>query len=676
VSDLLKLAQLRRVDSSYRDHWGEVRHVSPDTLVAVLRALGEPLSNEQEAAECLRAAQAGEPKAPAVVVAWDGELALEGVAGPGALGIEGEAAFDDGLLVSAHDRSLRSVRALPYGVHTLRLDRHRQSTVTVISAPRRTRPLEGGWGLFAPTYALRDDRATTTGDFTCLGGLCELAGRLGASHVSTLPLLAGFSKVDDPSAFAGPYSPLSRLWWNEAYLDPRRVPELAGLSSGELEPSPHYADVARAGARLRPLLDVGLQALRRAGDERLSEYEAFCDQTPGLHLYGLFRAAVETAGLPPERWPATFACDVIRAGREVPADAVAAHMYAQWLCDEQLTAVRRTAEASGCGLMLDLPIGCRPDGFDPWAYRESFAVVADGYGVSVGAPPDRFFQAGQNWGFRPLSPEGDRQSGYPVLRGCLAQLMRHCSALRIDHVMGFQRLWWIPSGAPASQGAYVHYQFEEILALTCLEAWRRNVAIAGEDLGTVDPQVRLKLQEHRIAGMHVGVFDIAARPEEPLQPRPGSMAFVDTHDTATLAGWLRASDIEVRSRLGFLDDSHASAERNKRQVVKRQLIARLVGANLLDPASTDDPTKVHAAVLDELGRSAAGLVSVNVEDLWGEADPQNIPGTDSGHANFSRRLAFTLAEIEDSPDMTDPLRHLDHVRRQAATRTTTGSTSP
>ncbi|MGH9172679.1 MAG: 4-alpha-glucanotransferase [Acidimicrobiales bacterium] len=673
-ADLARLAAARGVDTSYRDRLGRTRQASADTIVAILRAMGEPLSEARDASACLRAEPAA-PPVPPVAVAWDGRLGIEWVEVGGA----------------SKSSEASGGQALAFGLHTLALAPARRSgrrsaeptPVLVISAPRRTRALPGGWALFAPTYALRDERATLTGDFTCLQALCGMAGRLGASHVSTLPLLAGYSAADSPGTPAGPYSPVSRMWWNEGYLDVSRVPELAGLDPGAATAAfqsgpPASADVAAAAAALRPLLDVGVDRLRRSGGRRLRELETFCAAKDGLRLYGLFRAAVETGGAQPWRWGATLAAGSIRAGRDVPEAAVQAHMYAQWLCEQQLAAVRSQGVASGCGLMLDLPIGCLPDGFDPWAYGSSFVPAgASGQGeVSVGAPPDRFFHAGQDWGFRPLSPHGERCGGYPVLRACLSQLMSHCDALRIDHVMGLQRLWWIPWGAAAADGAYVHYPFEEMLALTCLYAWQHNVAVAGEDLGTVDAEVRSKLGDHGIAGMHVGVFDLSTRPGVRLAPRPSSVACVDTHDTATFAGWFGGGDIEDRCHLGFLTAAAADGERTRRLEARQLAVSRFVASGLLETADAADPVAVHAAVLEELGASEAGLVSVNIEDLWGETDPQNMPGTTTEHANFSRRLGYTLADIEGSAATGDPLRRLDKARRRAKRAPMTGTVPP
>lgn len=707
TSALDRLAVARGVARQYRDGFGETRTVSPDTLVAVLGALGEDMESAADAEDCLRRlepAPSGSressrssgssgppvPRMPPVLVAWDGRLAvdLSDPADRAEVELEGGAKV---LPLEVRDTGDGPVatpsRALPFGVHRLRFlaaGAAAPVSAIVISAPRRTRPLaDGAWGLFAPTYALRDGRPTLTGDLTCLEGLCKVAGGFGASYVATLPLLANYSTYDTAGAVSSPYSPISRMWWDEAYLDPARVPELVGLpelaglaglgglaglvGSGLAEGGSSrvhlavQADVAAAAGHLRPLLDAGVERLQAGGGHRLDAFKRFQEERPEVELYGLFRAAAEVAGTKRREWPNTFAPGRMAAGRDVPATAVAAHIYAQFVTDEQVGAVAAAAARSGCGLMLDLPVGCRSDGFDPWAYPGSFASAP----AAVGAPPDRFFKGGQNWGFLPLDPEGDRRAGYPVVRSALRHLMNHSDALRIDHVMGLQRLWWIPPGAEATEGAYVYYAFDEMLALTCLEAWRCRVSVVGEDLGTVDPDVRMRLSEHGIAGMHVAVFDLVSRPGAPLEPRPGSVAFVDTHDTATFAGWFDETDIDDRSALGWLDAAAADAERAMRRKARLSCVKRLVADGLLEHESTDDPTAVHAAVLEELGRSRAGLVSVNIEDLVGEHDPQNIPGTTDQHVNFRRRLTRSITALAADRLTFGTLQRLDHARRTA-----------
>ncbi len=321
---------------------------------------------------------------------------------------------------------------------------------------------------------------------------------------------------------------------------------------------------------------------------------------------------------------------------------------------------------SGAGIMLDLPVGCRADGFDPWAYPESFTD-----GVTIGAPPDMFFRSGQNWGSRPLDPEGERRSGYAVTDGALRHLLRHAAALRLDHAMGLARLWWIPDGMTAAEGAYVRYRSEELIALCCLEAWRHDASLVGEDLGTVERSFTDSLGDHGIAGMHVAVFDLEAvdaDPMEPLSPRPGSVALVDTHDTATFAGWFTGHDIDERTRLGLAEAGSAGTERRRRDASKRVLVDRLVASDLLAESDVHDARAVHEGLALELAESDAGVVILNLADCLGELEPQNIPGTTREHANFSRVLPESLDEIERDARVLETFRKMSETRPRAVAR--------
>ena len=675
----------------YTDAFGTERRVSDETLLGVLRARGDDLSRPGDASATLTRLEAAGETAPPVVVAWEGLLGPVRTP-PGtsevrlALEAGGEAAAE---LRSDDGRSPGSVSCrstLPFGLHRLRMlarrgaGRQQPAETLVIAAPFRSPALEArSWGVFAPTYALRDERHLPAGDLSCLGRAARLTGRLGGSYLATLPLLADYSSHDVPGWRVSPYSPLSRMWWNEAFVDPALVPELEGadgIGGGSRESAAAGrtgADVGAAGARLRPLLDLGASRLMSGDGERRRRLERFSAERPDVVRYGRFRAAAETAGPDPAKWPPAWAAGRLTAG-DVPAEAVRAHIYAQWVTDEQIGAVAAESERAGCRLLLDLPIGCRPGGYDPWAYPGSFAGGAgsptgDGPAATVGAPPDMFFPTGQDWGFRPLDPDGERRAGYPVVRSCLAHLLAHAGALRVDHVMGLSRLWWIPAGAPPSGGAYVRYPAEELLALSCLEAYRHGAALLGEDLGTVEPGLRRLLAAHGIAGMDVAVFDLDARPGRPLRPPAGTVAFVDTHDTATFAGWLDATDLDDRRRAGLLDEADAVAAVARRVTSRGRLIRRLHRTGRLpDPpgrgAPGPDAVEVLGAVLDELGDSEAAVVVANLEDLWAEHDPQNVPGTVDEHANFSRRMSRTLGELESNPQLLVPLERLDAARRR------------
>jgi 4-alpha-glucanotransferase len=543
---------------------------------------------------------------PVVHVAWDGVL-LPAAAGPVDL--------EDGGRAGAGE-------ALPPGFHRLAA-----TGETVVSAPRRVAPFPpASWGVFAPTYALRDRRRLPHGDLTALGALGRLTAELGGSYVATLPLLAKpVPRPGDPPA--SPYSPVSRMWWDEGFLDLQRLPEVAAEAVG-VPPgaTAHHASAERllmAGAA-RVALDRGPRGQR---------FRSFLERRPDVRAWGVYRAG----------------------GRAGGADR---HVYAQWATDEQLGQVAARMGEAGCLLLLDLPVGCRPDGYDPRAFPASFAT-----GASIGAPPDRFFLRGQDWGLAPLHPEGERSAGYPVLRAALAHALRHAGALRIDHVMGLQRLWWIPAGAPPAEGAYVSYPAEELLSVACLEACRAGVPLVGEDLGTVAPALRRLLAAHGIGGTDVAIFSMEDDPARPLSPRRGSMATVDTHDTATLAGWLAADDVAIRLRLGLLDEAGAVAAAERRADEVATLRRRLRADRRL--AARAPAEEVAGALLEELGASDAGLVVATLEDLWGEREPQNVPGTVDEHANFSRPLARSLEEVSEDLHVRSVLRRLDQARRGA-----------
>ncbi len=677
---LERLAAARGVAVAYEDAFDTRRRVSPETLVAVLRALGEPIEHPSDAGECL-ARHGREPESlPPVVVAWDGQLPAAfsrrltgGAGGASSATATGARVHVRALKLTLEDGSDASEllgdviaggagaarRTVPYGVHRLVLE---DTSVLVISSPQRARPLEPhSWGVFAPTYALWDYQRAGSGDLSCLARLGAFAGSLGASYLATLPLLADYATADSPGAVASPYSPLSRMWWNEAYLDLARVEgvDLSSLpsSSQAADGLPGHADIAAAATAVR----VGLASLftrAHPGHGPLrAGYERFLRERPDVTRYGVYRAAARRAGIDRSSWPSRWRAGDIRIGDDVDPADVELHVCAQWLTDSQVEAAAATTRAAGCSLMLDLPVGCQPDGYDPWAFPSSFAGGSAGESTSVGAPPDFFFSGGQDWGFRPLDPEGERRAGYPVVRSCLRHLLRHAGALRVDHVLGFQRLWWIPPGASAVDGTYVSYPTDELLALTCLEAWRHDASLIGEDLGTVDPAVRHLMSEHGVAGMSVAVFDLGASPPL-LTPPKGSCAFVDTHDTATFAGWLEGDDIATRLRLGLIDGGAARSERSGRATATRTLARRL--------GAMADCRALHAGVLEELGTSEAGVVIATLEDLWCERDPQNIPGTVGEHVNFARRLAHPLGAIETDTDVIEPLLRLDAARIRAA----------
>lgn len=675
------LAEGRGVATSYTDAFGVRRQVSDETLLAVVQALGLPLESATDAGRLLAAEPLASEEAlylPPVLVAWDGELPPLRLGPPEALrAITIALALEDGseageslrLAVEEAAVVVRAAAPIPFGRHELAVGRpgrapgspsgspsrleEEPDEIAVISAPRRAPALTGpSCGAYLPTYALRGADGEG-GHLGLLASAGEGLARRGASYLATLPLLADLAAEGD---FPGPYSPLTRLFWNEGFLDPSALPELASVLDGTT-----FGRGASERARaLRPHLPAALARLRDNGGARLAAFEAYLEARPEVLDYARYRAACEARGGDRRGWPARWRRGLIE-DREVDPAAIEAHSYAQFAIESQLDETTGRLEASGSRLMLDLPLGSRGDGYDPWAFPEAFAP-----GVRIGAPPDRFFTGGQDWGFPPLSPPAERAGGYAVTTACLQNMLAHAKALRIDHVLGLSRLWWIPAEMGPTEGTYVSYPTEELLALHSLEAWRAGAVLVGENLGTVEPGFTALLAEHNIAGMKVAVFDLEspdAHPMEPLAPPAGTVALVDTHDTATFAAWYRAHDIAERKARGLLDAAEAEAEQVRRERAARILSDRLVASGLLAANEAADPVAVHRGLLGELGRSEAELVLVNPEDCWGELEGQNVPGT-VGRENFSRPFSRAVAEMDADAALTSAFFALSQAREE------------
>jgi 4-alpha-glucanotransferase len=307
--------------------------------------------------------------------------------------------------------------------------------------------------------------------------------------------------------------------------------------------------------------------------------------------------------------------------------------------DEQLEAHARDARATRQLLGLDLARGPHPDGYDVWRGRPTFAVTAN-----AGAPPDTFFVGGQDWGFPPQIPRAAQEHGHDYFRRAIAHHLRHATLLRIDHVMGLRRLYWVPHGAAPTEGTYVEYPAEELFAIVALESHRAEAVVIGEDLGTVPPSVRAAMRRHGLVGSWVaqGALDDVTRRGDFDRPRRRTVASLNTHDMPTFAGYLAGQDIDDRVDLGQIDEVTAAAQRAER--------ARTIEATraLLDVDGSDDHDLLDALV-DDMGRSDASIVLVNLEDLWLEPRPHNVPGTSSERPNWRRRAAHPLDGIDDLP---------------------------
>jgi 4-alpha-glucanotransferase len=708
------LCRLYGVERSYHSALtGAVVRPSDESVLAVLAALGAPISGAGELRSALRerrlqlARRVLEP----VAVAWDGAATTvtlrlpAAVAGAGADGgprVAVEVALEDGTRrelparlatprtgglerVENESFALRRLRLpadLPSGYHRLEVEvaggRH---AAHLICAPTRPAPAVSSpadasgarvWGAFLPLYALHSGRSWGAGDLTDLAALRQwLAGR-GAQLVATLPLLAAF--LDEPCQ-PSPYMPASRRFWNEFYLDPTALPEFEGCAPARaLVASPEMqrelealrggrlVDWKRAAAARRRVLALLAEECFARGGEPRAALEAHVAAHPLLERYARFRAAAERLRQPWMRWPAAQRDGTLPAVAGDEA-AIRYHLYAQWRTGQ---ALQRLAADGGPGLYLDLPLGTHSDGFDTWSEQAAFAA-----GVSGGAPPDAFFTQGQDWGFPPLHPERVREQGHRYFAECVRHQMAVARALRIDHVMGLHRLYWVPHGAPPTDGTYVGMPVDELYAVLSLESARSGALVVGEDLGTVPPGVRPAMGKHGLLRTHVIECELspaegAALPD--VQDR--SLATLNTHDLPTVTAFLRGADISDRVELGLLDTKALAAERRRRERQVDALVEALRRGGWLErPRSRSGVAPRPAAdellqaLLAWLGAGPARLAIVNLEDLWAEPLPQNTPGTTTERDNWKRRARLALEDLMADEQVLEGLSALAAGRR-------------
>ena len=619
-----------------------------------------------------------------------GETVQEEQAGPGLRAVESKL-----LEGRRHVRiEIPGPKPLPPGYYDLTVRTENLAggpvgTTRLIVAPRRCYippELESGrrlWGWAIQLYALSSSRNWGCGDFTDLRELVERMGnQSGVGIIGLNPLHAIRNSTPYHSS---PYAPLNRLALNELYIDVERLSEF--YASGEAQKLYNTSDFQAQLKALRESRQVDYEAVAAAKRTMLDwAYrqflrDAYTGEEPNLEpktaRAKLFDRFIRTEGEPLELY-ATFLCleeerRLIQSKTTMwqewpthflaPSPAVREYakrhrkrirffQYIQWIAAEQLAEVQRTAEQAGMpiGLYNDVALGAERNGAEAWMYQSVLALDAD-----CGAPPDDFSTEGQNWGLPPVNPIALRENRYELLIQLLRRNLRFGGAIRLDHVMAMFRLFWIPKGLAPSHGTYVHYPFEEWLAIVALESMRAKTLVIGEDLGTVPDWVREHLAKVRVLSYRVLYFERRTKGEwkAPNEYPEQALAVVSTHDLPTLAGFWSGEDIRVRSGLGFFQDEAARRQASdERERDKARMLAALKAEGLLPSGMVDDPAKVPSmtpelcqAVHTFLARTPSWVVLANLEDGLLEVSQTNMPGTVEAYSNWTRKYGVRIDEL-------------------------------
>jgi len=691
------------VETDYWDIWGGQHHASTELETAILRSLGVDMESRHsldQAIERRSQRQWRSPLAPTIILTagLPHEIPVSLPPSETASTAHIRIRLEDGSEIEK-DVALEPGPAghrvllpedLPLGYHELTLSIGAQSfgPARLIVCPNRA--FEPAWlakgqaaGLAISLYGLRSERNWGCGDTTDLKALTDwLAERTGTSFIALNPLHAIANRAPYNTS---PYLPNSVFYRNPIYLDVEAIPdfatcerargllasprvqkEIAGLREAELV---EYERVYTLKLRFLNLLFQSFLNEWRANTPRAAELRAYMEREGDL----LDRFAIYSAldrlihkqchdvwnwkGWPEEhRDPESAA---VRQFARKHWRSVLFHKYVQWQLDLQLAAAHQHALQRGLsiGLYHDLALATDHLGSDLWAHPDFFVP-----GCRVGAPPDGFSPKGQDWGFPPPNSDRHFDDGYRLFAESIRKNCRHGGALRIDHVMRFFRLYWIPYGMEATEGTYVRDRFENLLSVLALESVRNRVIVIGEDLGTVPDEARQVLQRFGILSYRLLYFEQANdRFRAPAEYPRDALVSATTHDLPTLAGFWTGQDIEIRREAGLLPDESAySSMRADRAREKQKLLNRLHELKLLPDWFPRDQSQVpelagelHNAIVGFLASTPSKLMVLNQEDLLKQAEQQNLPGSTAEYPNWRRKMKCTLEELWTSGEIQD-----------------------
>ncbi len=688
--ELSRLASAHGVALDFWDFQGHHRIVSREAVVAVLKALGVDASTPDEVRVALADLEDAPwrnvlPPSTVIRVGHETHLPVhvpDGTAVTAWVALEGGGRWElaqldiwipprqvDGAMVGRATFLLPG--NLPIGWHEIVAELESGPvraplavTPQSLQQPDAYLSRGRGWGLMAQLYSVRSKDSWGVGDLSDLREVASLSGDLGADFLLINPLHA--AEIVPPLT-PSPYLPTTRRFFNPLYIRPEDIREVAYLPTQQrtlvdwaaedvratnTDPGPIDRDAAWKAKK--SALEVIFAAPRsRARQRAFDRFRAY--EGPGLEAFALWSALTEHyAG---QEWPEeakNSASPLVAKLRSELSERVDFYCWLQWIMDEQLESAQGTAKASGMGIgiMHDLAVGVHPNGADMWAMPDVLAK-----GVTVGAPPDWFNQQGQDWSQPPWRPDALARLGYAPLRDLARTILRHAGAVRIDHIIGLFRLWWVPEGMSPDQGTYVRYDHEAMLGVLVLEADRAGAVVIGEDLGTVEPWARDYMKERGILGTSILWFEKThdGWPLPPHDYRWLALSTVTTHDLPPTAGYLAEEHVDLRDRLGLLAEPIEKVRLDAR-IERERMLGALDDLGLLpeNPSERQVVEGLHRYIV----RTPSVLLGVALTDAVGERRTQNQPGTDQEYPNWKVPLAdgaeqvVLVEDLAQSPRLT------------------------
>ena len=689
IDELRRIADANGVATGFWDWYGNWVGVSASTLLKVLGALGLPLDESSTVGDVHEAMRLTEEREwrrtlPPTIVARQGGGYMFPVHVPDGSWVNVQWVLEDGRK-GACDQVDRYIaprmidgelvgRAtfdvphwLPLGWHRLVATvegGHVESATLIIVPNTLSLPLLDSsrrvWGVNAQLYSTRSASSWGIGDASDLADLAAVCADKGADFLLINPVHA--SQPVSPLENS-PYLPVSRRWLNPIYIRPESIEEYASLPQASRAAIEQLRDETRQFATREDLIDrdCSWEAKRKALEaifavprsyHRQSQLDCFIERGGSeLSNYALWCALVEREGtieLPEDL--ARSSAPRVELERLELAERVDFYQWCQWVVAEQLEHAQHVAREVGMeiGIMADLAVGVHPYGSEKWSRPELFAS-----GMSVGAPPDVYSQQGQNWSQPPWSPRSLADSGYLPLRDMVRAALANAGAVRIDHILGMFRLWWIPNGRAATEGTYVYYDHEAMMGVILLEAQRAGAVVIGEDLGVVEPWVRDYLRERGVLGTSVVWFEKEGSgwPLRPEHYRDRALAAVNIHDLPPTLGYIRGIQTTLRSELGLLTDDIETVRAGDRLELE-QVGSRLHEYGCIDGAEPSERETVEG-LYRYVAKTPSKLVVASLVDAVGDVRPQNMPGTGADqYPNWCVPLCDSDGEevaIEDLP---------------------------